>query len=97
MGSLDIAADFGGQFWKEFADDIVGREAIGVLGLEIFFANHADLIDVKETGIRHFRGHHSGFAVEDFKGANDFGIGSVSKGKSMLCREAKSLRMAGLS
>src|SRR6266852_1615079 len=74
MRRLDILAHFLGEFGEEFSNDIVRREAVRVLDLEIRAANNAFRVDVEESGVRHPLVHTFRFRIEDLEAANQAGI-----------------------
>jgi len=74
MRRLDILAHFLGEFGEELSNDIVRREAVRVLDLEIRAANNAFRVDVEESGVRHPLVPTFRFRIEDVEAAKQDGI-----------------------
>jgi len=101
-----------GQFRKKLPNDVVCCKSVGVLRFEIFFANHAALVYVEKSGIRHALGHSLRFRVQHLEAANDFGLrvsqewkvyamplGEIIQNSRTIiadCRQLKSLRLKSL-
>src|SRR5260370_32638398 len=81
MRRLDILAHFLGEFGEELSNDIVWREAVRVLDLEIRVANNAFRVDVEESGVRHPPVHTFRFRIEDVEAAKQAGI--------LICKQRK--------
>src|SRR5258708_26608362 len=101
-----------GKLLEMSLKDVVVRESLGVIRFEIFFANHAALVYVEKSGIRHAFGHSLRFRVKHLEAANDFGLrvsqerkvyamplGEIFQDSRTIiadCRQRKSLRLKSL-
>ena len=74
MRRFDGLAHLLREFGEKPANDIVRREAVRVLSIEILLANIAVFVDIEKAGMRHPFGHTLRFYIKDIKAANDLGI-----------------------
>lgn len=74
-------AHFLDQFREKFRDNVVRREAIGILCFEIFLANKSALVNVEKPRMRHPLVHTLRFGIKNIKVADDPRIGIGQQGK----------------
>ncbi len=74
MRRFDILAHFLGEFGKKLPNNIVRREAVGVLDFKIRVANNPFRVDVEEPRMRHPLVHAFRFRIEDVEAANQAGF-----------------------
>lgn len=89
MSRFGCLAHFLDQFWEEPRDNVVRREAVGILRFEKFLANTSAVVNVEKPRMRHPLVHTLCFSIQDVKAANDLGIGIGQQGKLNLVALSK--------